>query len=358
MRANLATTLAFAVALSALATPASADPIDDYVNAEMATRRIPGLTYAVVANGEIVDTRAYGFANLETRAPAQVGTVWAIGSITKSFTAIALMSLVVEEKVALDAPISTYIEPPHADWGRVTVRQLVGNASGIPESNDNPCNYVPAGDAVPTRRDVLLEAACLPLGFEPGERFEYSNTNFHLVAEIIEAVTGERFEDVVMKRVIEPLGLRETRFLDHESVIPQRADGYRWTDDGYVNEVEMDLLYEAAPGGLLSTAPDLARFILALAGAQLLPSERWREMWTPFPVREGRTPYGLGFGLSPFDGNERIGHNGSAVGFASAYSWFPSRGVGVVVLANGYQEPFGRNVQDLAHGIAGFYFGK
>lgn len=120
----------------------------------------------------------------------------------------------------------------------------------------------------------------------------------------------------------------------------------------------MDPLYEAAPGGLLSTVTDMARFILALGDPRLLPPERWREMGTPFPVREGRTPYGLGFGLAPLEGRARIGHNGSAVGCASAFSWFPAEGVVVVVLSNGYQEPFVRNVQDLAHRIAALHFGK
>ncbi len=341
---------------AALAVPAAADSLDDHLVAEMESRGIPGLAFAVVHGGEIIDARAYGYANLETRTPAHVGTVWAIGSITKSFTAIALMSLAVEGTLDLDAPLSSYVDPPNAEWGRVTLRQLVGNASGIADLSDNPCDYLPPGSSALTRRDVLLEAACLPLGFEPGHKFEYSNTNFHLLADVIEAVTETPFEQVVMTRVVEPLGLVHTRFLDEATVIVDRADGYRRTDQGYVNEAPMELLYESAPGGLLSTVPDLARFVLGLARRELLPAQFWDAAWTPFPVREGRSPYGLGFGLTPVDGRRRIGHSGAAVGFASAYSWFPEQDVGVVVLSNGYQAPFGRNVQDLANRIAERYF--
>lgn len=334
---------------------AGADAMDDYIRAEMESRRIPGLTVAVVKDGALLKTRAYGLANLELAVPASPGTVYGIGSITKPFTALAILMLAGEGKVDLDAPIGESVKETPAKWRNATVRQLLSHTSGIPDFVDNPCRY--EGPAESTHKDVLLEAACEPLEFSPGERFAYSNTNYLLLGMLVERVTGAPLDAFFASHIYTKLGMTQTRMVDNEVVVPGRADGYLWSVDRYVNVEEMDPVVEFASGGLLSTAGDMAKFMLALGDPVLLTEARWQEMWTRPEVREGETPYGLGFGLSPYEGRRRVGHNGAAPGFASALSWFPEERVGVVVLSNGYQEPLGRNIQDLANRIAALHFG-
>jgi CubicO group peptidase (beta-lactamase class C family) len=143
--------------------------------------------------------------------------------------------------------------------------------------------------------------------------------------------------------------MTQSHFLDYRAVIRNRADGYEWADDAYVNAETMDPAHEAPSGGVLATTGDVSKFVLALGDARLLSAQSWSLLWTPPPID---TPYALGFGVTPYEGRRRIGHNGAAVGFASAFSWFPEDKGGVIVLTNGYQEPFGRNVADFSFELA------
>lgn len=353
MRMRMARVLMLICAVAALPGLAQADALDDLMRQEMQARRIPGLSLAVVKDGALLQTRAYGHANLELMTPATVDTVYGIGSITKSFTALAVMMLVEDGRVNLDAAIGQYVKATPRPWRKASVRQLLSHTSGIPDFVDNPCRHT--GPADYRHEDVLAEAACLPLSFPSGERFAYSNTNYLLLGMMVEAVTGARLGALFDARIDSKLGMSRTRMTDAESLIPARADGYVWDKNGYIKVEAMDPVVEFASGGLVSTAGDMAKFLLALGDVALLPAPRWQEMWSRAPIRSGTTAYGLGFGLTPYEGHARVGHNGAAPGFASALSWFPDERVGVVLLSNGYQEPFQRNVMDLANQVAALY---
>lgn len=333
---------------------AAVDPLDSLVRTEMETRRIPGLSYAIVKDGAVIDMRAYGVSNMELATPAAADTVYAIGSITKSMTAIATMRLVEDGRLDLDASVTAYAPASPEHWRPVTLRHLLANASGIPDNVDNPCKQ-PASETY-TTEDTAAEVACLPLLFEPGHRFSYSNSNFVVLSVIIEHVTGRPLGDVFSDTIFKPLGMGDTRMADYRALIARRADGYVWTGVGHENVPEMDPAVESGAGGVLSTAGDMAKFILGLGDERLLNEAGWTTLWTRFPVAEGETPYGLGFGVTPFEGRRRIGHNGSAPGFASSFAWFPDQGVGIILLANGYEEPHGRSAMGLANAIAAKYF--
>ena len=330
------------------------DEVDRMAIAEMAARHIPGLSLGVLRDGEVVDLRAYGTVNLETGMPATDDTVYAIGSITKSMTAIALMQLQERGRIDLDQAVSAYVEDLPEAWRSITVRQLLANTSGIPDLIDNPCNHQQA--AAYGSGDVLAEVACLPLNFAPGARFEYSNTNFVLLSVVIEHVSKQSLSEVFASGIFSPLGMSHTRMLDYVSVIPQRADGYLWTDDGHVNVEPMDVESESGAGGVISTTGDMLKFIAALGRDELLTASSWDSLFTPYPVREGKTPYALGFGVSTFKGHRRVGHSGAAVGFASAFSYFPDDRIGIILLTNGYEEPHGRSVSEFANDLAATRF--
>ncbi len=345
----------FLVASVLFAAPAvCADPIDDLVRSEMAARHIPGLTFAIVRDGAIVDTRSYGSANLELNAPARSDTVYAIGSITKSMTAIATLKLVEAGRVNLSDSILVHVPAAPDTWKSVTVVHLLANTSGIPDIVDSPCGIQASADY--TTMDAVLEAACLPLMFQPGERFSYSNTNFLLLSLLIERVTGQPLGQVFADTIFTPLGMSSTRMVDYRTIIPNRAKGYFWTGQAHVNVADMDPAVEAGAGGVISTAGDMAKFILALGDTQLLTAKTWALGWTAPPVRTGNTPYAFGFGVTPYEGHKRVGHNGAAPGFASSYAWFPEDRVGIILLSNGYEEPHGRSVMGLTNAIAARYF--
>lgn len=335
---------------------AVADELDDYVRSEIEARKIPGLSFAVVKDGRVVDQRSYGLANIETGKAAGPDTVYAVGSITKSMTAIVVMKLVESGAVSLDDQIGAHIEGLPKRWRKLTIRQLLSNTSGIPDDLDNPCRYQgpPTAPGFPAYsvRDALAEVACLPLASPPGEKFLYANHNYLLLGLLVEARTGDTFAAVLREMIFDPLGMTRTTTLDYRAVVIDRADGYEWVDGEYRNSEPMDAAVEFSAGNVLAPIGEMAVFVLAMGDRKLLADESWRMLWTAPEELSSPSPYGLGFGLTPFEGRMRIGHNGSAVGFSSSFSYFPDERAGVVVLANGYQEPLGRNVQDLAHAIA------
>lgn len=334
---------------------ARADTLDDYVSAEMEQRRLPGLSFIVMKGAAVIDQRSYGFANIETRSPVSSDTVFAIGSITKSMTAIVVMKLVEDGAIALDDAIGAHIAGLPKRWRKLTVRQLLSNTSGISGSLDNPCGHEgpPNSPGAPaySRSDLFAEVSCLPLLDPPGTAFHYSDFNFQMLGLLIEEKTGKPYASALDELIFAPLGMSATRMLAYASVIPARADGYEWRDGGYFNSAPMDADLEFSSGGVLSTSDDMAKFVAALGGSLLTP-ESWAALWTRPASVVGGSPYGLGFGVTPFKEVRRIGHNGAAVGFSSSFSYFPDQDAGVVVLTNGYQAHFERNVQDLAHEIA------
>ena len=185
----------------------------------------------------------------------------------------------------------------------------------------------------------------------PGDAFHYSDFNFQMLGLLIERKTGKDYGAALDAFIFQPLGMRASGTLDYTSLIDLRADGYEWREERYVNSAPMDPALEFSSGGALSTASDMATFVAALGGPILKP-ESWDTLWTKPSSVKGQTPYALGFGVTPFRGLRRAGHNGAAVGFATSLSYFQDQDAGVVVLANSYQEPLGRNVQDLANEIA------
>jgi D-alanyl-D-alanine carboxypeptidase len=346
------TILGASLLLAACAT--QIDPTDQLIRSEMSDRHIPGLTFAVVKDGSVVDLRSYGLASIELNVPASSQTVYAIGSITKSFTAIVTLKLVEDGLVDLEESILVYAPSSPETWRPVTIRHLLSNTSGIPDITDSPCGVTPSEKY--SMEDAVAEAACLPLLFEPGDQFSYSNTNFVLLSILIESVTGKPLADAFTDMVFSPLGMNRTQLANYRLIVPNRADGYAWVANNYVNVEDMDPAVEAGAGAVISTAEDMSKFLLSLRDESLLRSASWDLLWTPYPVRHGKTPYALGFGISPYDGHARIGHNGAAPGFASSFAWFPAEKVGVVLLSNGYEEVQGRSLMALANQVAALYF--
>ena len=325
------------------------DRIDRYVRAFLEQHRIPSVAIAIVRNERIVKVAGYGRASLELAAPAGPRTVYEIGSITKQFTAEAVLMLVAEGKVGLDVPIARYLPDLPEAWQTVTVHHLLTHTSGLPDWEgpsllDFHREYSDA--------EFIQLIGSRPLDFPPGDQWSYTNSAFPLLGMIIARVTGEPFERFVTKRIFEPAGMTETRFRHSGEVVPNRAAGY--ADSGGVvrNGEPLRPRLLAPNGGILSTAGDMAKWDIALWRGRIVPPATLDRMTTPVVLNNGKTfNAGMGWFVDTFRGHRLLAHNGStAAGFSSVIYRYPDDHLFVVVLMSIDR---GAAVNQLATGIAG-----
>ena len=317
-----------------LAGMTRADNVDDYLKSEMAKRHIPGLTIAVVRDGKVVKQQGYGMADMESSAPATPATVYMLASMSKQFTATGIMILVQDGKVVLDDAAGKYLDGLPKTWRGVTVRQLLNQTSGIPE-------WVPNPDKDPllktyTLTEIAGRAAVKPLAFAPGTRHAYSNTNYNLLAGIIEKASGKPYGEFLQARIFGPLGMAETGLYDPEEIVRNRAACYNRAGGKLFNNVLVyDPSFLAGAGGLQSTAGDLVKWDAALASGAVLPASGLAQMWTP-PVLPGgaHTHYGMGWMAQTFGGHRLIWHNGALPGAMGFIGRWPEDRLTVIVLSN------------------------
>lgn len=316
---------------AATTTTARADRTDDLVRDLMRRRHVPGLALAVVRGGRVVKARGYGLASVEFGAPATPETVFEIGSVTKQFTATAVMMLVEEGKLALDDPVAKHLPNTPEAWRGVTVRHLLTHTSGLR-------NYtgLPGFELTErlSRDDFVKLIAQHPLAFSPGDSWSYGNTNYNLLGFIIEAASGKPYWQFVSERIFRPLGMNATANRDPRFVVRARATGYEW-DRGELVGRDYDLTDVFSAGAILSTVLDLAKWDAALYTERLLKRASLEQMWTPVRLNSGETrPYGLGWNVEPFRGRERLRHNGQTAGFAANITRYPSDRLTFIVLSN------------------------
>lgn len=304
------------------------DAIDEIVRSGMAAEHIPGLSLTVLRGGKIVRQSNYGFANLEQEIPVTVQTAFNVGSVSKQIVAAGIMLLVQEGKIDLDASISRYIEDVPDQWRPITVRHLLSHTSGL--VRDAP-GFSPESDQ--SVMEVVRTAYPLPLLSRPGEKFEYCNTGYFILAELITRTSGTPWPVFFQERFFRPLGMTATRTTSRIDVIPQRAAGYGWKDGRFENATSYRALRPS--GAFVSTAMDMAKWEKSLIGGTIL-SERSREMmWTKARLNDGQqAPYGFGWRLEQVDGVSEIGHAGSLPGFRAYYARYPDRDLTIIALAN------------------------
>jgi CubicO group peptidase (beta-lactamase class C family) len=329
--------LLLTILLAATCAGAAEHPdVDAYVRAQMDRRHVPGLSLAVVKNGDVVCSKAYGLANVELNAPAAEETVFQIQSITKTFTASAVMMLVEEGKVSLDDPLSKYLDGTPESWKPVTIRHLLSHTSGIKDFINEPTASLRLDVS---EEEVLAATAPRPLNFKPGEKYLYSNTGYHLLAMVIRKVTGQAYGDFLAERIFRPLGMTHTRVQDLSVVIPGRAAGYNYGDGKLTNgDYIAQPILSYGGGGVLSTALDMAKWDAALRTEKLLKRSTLEQMWTPMTLNDGsKSTYGLGWGVGSFNGHRYVQHSG---GHVTGFQTFMRRyldddgGLTVIVLTN------------------------
>lgn len=337
------------VLLALLPTSARSDEIDDYIAERMKDAKIPGLSVAVVKDGEVLLAKGYGLADVELEARATAATVYEIGSITKQFTATAVMMLVEEGKLGLDDPITKYLDDLPEAWGGVTVRHLLNHTSGIK-------SYTSVGDFQKLARtdykpdEILAMVRDVKVEFAPGEKWAYNNTGYYLLGLIIEKAGGKDYDDFLEERIFKPLGMERTRPNNPRMIIKGRASGYGQVLGILGNRDPITPSSSFSAGCLVSTVGDMAKWDRALREGKLLTSSSFEQMYAPTKLNDGEThPYGFGWAVGSYRGHKVLSHGGGTAGFTTTIQRFVDDGVTVIVLTN---LSGGSDVDGIARGIA------
>jgi CubicO group peptidase (beta-lactamase class C family) len=332
--------------------------VDALVGAAMREQRIPGLALAVLRDGKVVKAQGYGLANVELNVAVKPETVFQTGSVGKQFAATAVMMLVEEGKVGLDDKLSKYLEGTPAAWKDVTVRNLLTHTSGIADYTGH--EYTKAGGLIDLRGDYAEEELYqkllqLPLNFETGTKWKYSNTGYVLLGFLIHKVTGEFYGDYLQERIFRPLGMSATRIISEADIVPNRASGYELVKGEIKNQGWVSAtLNTTADGALYTNVLDLGKWDAALYTEKLLKRGSFEQMWTPVKLKDGETyPYGFGWFLGEANGRRLIEHDGAWQGFTMNISRYVEDKLTVIVMTNldeGHSKP-----DRIAHGVAGLY---
>jgi CubicO group peptidase (beta-lactamase class C family) len=331
--------------VSSIALASGTDNVDDYVNTQLRRQRIAGLSLAVIQDGQLIKAKGYGSSNLETAAPATAETVYKIGSVSKSFLAAAAMLLVEDGKLHLDDPIAQYMQDVPESWKGITIRHLLTHTSGIVE---DPPGFTPFRQQPDT--EVIHNVYPVPLLFAPGEKWSYSNAGYFVLGAILSKASGVPWPRFVNDRVFQPLHMNATRTTTTAEIVPHRATGYVWVRGEY-RKAE-DWVAVRPSGAFLSTVLDLARWDTAVRSRSLLKASSWEQILSPVRLKSQQThPYGLGFFLDPWQGRQRIYHDGQLPGFLTVYEYFPADRLSVIAMTNTDEVGLGK----LVHSIAGFY---
>lgn len=322
-----------------------ADDVDDYVVAQMSRQHIPGLSLAVLKNGRPVKVQGYGIANLELGTPAAPESVYQIGSVSKQFIAAGIVLLSAESKVALDDSVAKYLEDAPDAWRAITIRHLLTHTSGL--VRETPGLQLKAQSDI----DAIRAGYTVPLVFAPGEKWQYSNLGYFVLAEIISRAAQLPWPQFLQRRIFAPLGMNATRTTTGDELVPARAAGYHWTDDGKYRNAP--LLAGVRPSGaLLSSVLDLAKWDAALSSDGLFSSAQRQLMWSPVKLSDGsEKPYGFGWEIGKSGSHRQVKHGGTMLGFRSQILRFPEDGMTIIVLTNATQALPDR----IAPGVAAFY---
>jgi CubicO group peptidase (beta-lactamase class C family) len=340
--------LLFLLSVTCFAQDGVSPRVDEYIQAEMKAQQIPGLSLAVVKNGEIVIAKGYGLANVEHQVPVKPETIFQSGSMGKQFTATAVMMLVEEGKLSLDDKITKFFPDGPQAWQNITVRHLLTHTSGLgdyPEDFDLRRDY--------TEDELVQRIKTTPMAFQPGEKWSYSNLAYVMLGVLIHKVSGKFYGDFLQERVFKPLGMTTARVISEADIVPNRAAGYRMVNGELKNQEWVSpTLNTTADGALYLTVYDLAKWDASLYTDKLLKRSSLEQMWTPVKLNDGKTyPYGFGWALNVVRGHRLIEHGGSWQGFKSQISRYVDDKLTIVVFANQARA----NPAKIAHGVAAIF---
>ncbi len=317
----------------------------------------PGAALLIKKDGRILHRKGYGTADLELGIPIEPDMSFRLGSITKQFTAVAILMLEERGKLSVKDPIEKYL-PDFPTQGRtITVENLLTHTSGI-------VDYTSLAEWMPLWRkdmsvpDIMALFKDKPPDFAPGEHWKYSNSGYILLGAIIEKASGEPYADFIQKNIFDPLGMTHSYYGSASRILPRRIPGYGRDRNGFTNSAYISMTQPFAAGSLLASVDDMALWNEALLSNTLIKKESRERAWTPFKLNDGtNTGYGYGWWISDYEGHRLVEHGGGIMGFSTYGMLFPEDRMLIVLLTNSAIEdrapaPFAEKIADLVLDIS------
>ena len=330
MRSFLAILLLLPLITNAQSTPASDTLIHELVKPDG-----PGAAWLVAKDGAVIARGARGMADLEKQEQLTPEHVFRIGSITKQFTAVAILQLVEAGKLKLNDPITKYVDGAPATWSKITVQHLLAHTSGI-KSYTGMDAFDPATQQKRVTAAELLEFfKNEPLEFEPGTKWDYNNSGYVLLGMILEKVSGRSYGDYVEEEIFQKLGMRNSSYGRDDVKVDRHATGYMKVDEKWDVPSPLSMTWPYAAGALLSTVDDLYAWNTAVMNGKLIGKDLLQQAHTELVLPDGdSTRYGFGWSLSRLQGSRTIEHGGGINGFVTNAIYLPEEEVYAVVLTN------------------------
>ena len=335
------------------------DKLADALFAHFIMTNNPGAAVLVAQNGKVLFERGYGLAEVARGIPFSPQTKSRIGSITKQFTAAAILKLQEQGKLTVEDKLSKYF-PDFPRGNEVTLRHLLTHTSGIRSYTDKP-GFIEKVCAPIKPDDLIQSFKNDPFDFDPGKQWHYDNSGYFLLGHIVEKVSGQSYGEFLRKSFFEPLGMRSTGVYHGGIALEQEALGYSFdNDDTFTNALNWDMSWAGGAGALYSTVEDLFRWNEGIFGGKVLKQVSLQAAWTPVQTDENKKDnsgdgYGYGWAISQLRGAEEISHGGGLNGFSSFLMRLPRENFTVAVLANALPGGPGVDPTRLARLVAQFY---
>jgi len=322
------------------------EAVADSIAAEVLKTPVAGIAVAVAHGGEVIFRKAYGMADVAARMPLTPEDQHQVGSVTKQFTAAAILQLVEQGRISLDDTIQKFLPDFDTQGRTVTIHHLLNHTSGIR-------SYTAIFGMNPVSREALLDTIQRhPYDFVPGEKFLYNNSGYYLLGVILERVTGTPYAHYLEERFFDPLGLRSTSYCGRDG--EEIPVGYAPDDGSLTTSLLSDMEFPGAAGGLCSTVDDLLAWQHALVSGEIVKPETYVRMTTPAKVASGEPmTYGYGLAVGDVEGHPIVAHDGGIPGFNSSLAYFPADSLGVAVLVNTAPGYAGRVQQAIARAALG-----
>jgi CubicO group peptidase (beta-lactamase class C family) len=321
---------------------AEAAKIDEYLNAAVRAEAFSGAVL-VARRGGFVWAKGYGMADYENRVPNTSKTKFRIGSLTKQFTAAAVLLLQERGKLSVEDSVCKHVEPCPEAWQPVRIHHLLSHTSGVPNFTSFPDYLKTMGNPSPPA-ETVKRFRDLPLEFAPGEGWKYSNSGYVLLGHVVERASGQSYEAFLAENVFKPLKMESTGYEGPRPDAKERAKGYAFTaGDPPRPAAHIDMTLPHAAGALYSTVEDLHKWSESLDAERVLRKSSLEAMFKPV-----RNDYAYGWGVGRAGTRLRHSHAGGINGFASYIARFPDDGLTVIVLANNEAAPSGRVARDLS----------
>ena len=308
------------------------DSTDFIVQKIMKEQKIVGLSLAVVKNGSPVVNKGYGLANVEHNIPVTAETVIRLGSVSKQFFTTAILKLQEEGKLSIEDSVHTFFPDAPETWRPIRVKNLMSHTSGLKRESPAYDNHKMISDL-----EIIKAAYPLPLDFKTGEKYQYCNLAYYMLAQIITQISGIPWQDFIREKLFIPAGMKNSGMTDFYLIIPNRASGYMHKKGVLVNA---DAMYAVRPsGGFLSTSNDMILWDKVLREKNtILKKENWDLLWQPF-IKTSDKPelkayYGFGWITDERNGHKVIEHGGANVGFRSYYTRFVNDDLSIIIMTN------------------------